>query len=158
MTNVIPLHPTRGPIAAAVDHRLWVPDPAEPELAAWWQPLLRFARRARADRIPWAIHIDEFHLVGCVQRTPRPPVWLYRHLRGGGELAIAPNGLPYRFIPDVRGGGRFVESELRRAVWAAGLPHVVEPAWSFDDDPLPYADEEPERETGPDEPRHLRLL
>ena len=155
MTNVIPLSPARGPIAAAVAHRLWVPDPREPELAAWWQPLLRFARRARADRVPWPVHIDEFHLVGCVRRT-RQPVWLYRHLAGGGELAVAANGIPYRFIPTAPGGGRFVETRVRPAVWAAGLPHVVEPVW-FSELDHEFDDEAPEAD--PDEPaRHLRLV
>jgi hypothetical protein len=134
MSNVIPLHARRGPIASAVAPRLWCPDPGEPELAAWWQPLLRFARRVRVDRVPWPVHIDEFHLIGCVRRAPRPPVWLYRHLGCGGEVAVAPNGLPFRFVPDRNGGGRFVETEVRRAVWAAGLPLVVDPDWTCFDD------------------------
>ena len=102
----------------------WQPEPGEPELLAWWAPLLAVARRARADHVPWLLPIDDFSLEGRIVRSPRPDVWVYAHRSGCGSIRADAAGRTY-----VVRGGRHVEVDVRRACWAARLPDVCEPVW-----------------------------
>jgi hypothetical protein len=115
----------------------WQPRPGEPELMAWWRPLVAASHRARLERVYWPIYIDEFRLGGRVERDPRPSVWVYVHRRSGGEVLADDDGRTYEFIPYRSGRqlGRFKEVEVRHAVWRARLPDVVEPIWY--DEPSP---------------------
>ena len=131
--------------------RCWQPGAGEPELFDWWRPLVAAAVRARRDEVPWPIHIDQFALMGRVDRPPRPAIWLYQH-EGGGILPVDEDGQPYRFVPNRSGpgAGRFQEVTIRQAVWGACLPEHVEPvefrhpagpAWCDDGFDQAYADE-----------------
>lgn len=115
--------------------KAWTPPADEPARFSWWQPLLAFSRRVRADRVPWPVHIDEFVLDRRFDRPPRPAIWIYLHDASGGAMMVDDGGRAYRFI-EYRGGrgGRFKEIDVRRAVWQAGLPDVVEPVW-YDEPP-----------------------
>jgi hypothetical protein len=110
--------------------QLWTPPRDEPELLAWWAPLLLVARLAREDRVPWPIHIDQFDVLGRVDRGgARPPVWVYRHHTSGRDIYADPSGQSYRFrpTPNAAGPGRFDRCDVRTCVYLAGLPEVVEP-------------------------------
>jgi hypothetical protein len=108
--------------------RYWTPEAGAPHLLDWWMPLVRAARRALDDEVPWLIVVDEWKLAGRVVRQGRPDVWVYAHGRSGGELLVDHTGQPYRFISNSAGPspGRFKEIEIRQAVWRAGLPDVNE--------------------------------
>jgi hypothetical protein len=152
-----------SPIAAAVHHRLWMPDASQPPLVEWWRPLIEYARRLRADDFPWALFVEDFDFIGSVARDRLPTVSLYQHQAGGGELCVGPDGLPFRFVWASRGAsiGRFAECELRRAIWSTGLPDLLTPAprrhpYLDDDEPLFV---EPDAEPEPLAPvRHLRRV
>lgn len=128
--------------------RWWQPADGQPELFDWWRPLLAAARRGRDDRVPWLIQLDEFILVGRVDRKPRPAVWHYRHQAGGYLLADAA-GRTYDWAPNRSGraAGRFKEIRIRHAIWAAGLPEAEDqdppdpdPDWGDDE----WTDEPPD--------------
>ncbi len=111
--------------------QLWTPTRGEPELLAWWGPLLMVARSAREERVPWPIHIDQFDLLGRVDRTGgRQPVWVYRHHQSGGDIFADATGQTYRFrpTPKAAGPGRFDPCDVRAGVHLAGLPEVVQPS------------------------------
>jgi hypothetical protein len=128
--------------------RLWQPSPDQPELFDWWRPLLVVGRLAREDRVPWAIHVEEFAFKGRIERDSRPAIWVYEHKVSGRELLADWKGGTYEFIRYRRGRqlGRFKEISVRIAVWRAGLPDVVEPV-AYDhsdvdgdgDEPMPRA-------------------
>ena len=108
-------------------------------------------RRARADRFPWPVHLDEFRLAGRVKRRPRPDIWIYDHHENGGSVCVDATGQTYRFTatPNGKGVGQFRPCPVRTALWRARLPDVVEPV-SYErpgrgrcDDPSPaYGDGE----------------
>ena len=163
-SHVMSLPSASCPIASAVQHRLWMPEPSQSPLVEWWRPLVTYARLLRADGFPWAVYVEDFDFLGLVDRDRRPTVWLYRHQAGGGELCVGDDGLPYRFSwsSGGRSAGRFVECELRAGIWATGLPNILDTMWH--NRSLPYDDDEPpfvEPEPGP-EPlapvRHLHQL
>ena len=137
---------------------VWTPPDGEPQLLDWWLPLILLGRAAREDQFPWPVYPEEFELGMRVDRKPRPSVWVYRHLRSGGELLVDSEGQPYRFIPTPNGWsvGQFRTCELRRALWAAGLPGVVEPVW-YEPPPPRHDWEEPEAD-GASPGRHLRVV
>ncbi|MGH9246582.1 MAG: hypothetical protein ACRD29_20185 [Acidimicrobiales bacterium] len=116
--------------------KTWTPPPGEPELFSWWRPLLAFARRARAEQVPWPVYLDEFVIERRVDRPGRPSIWIYRHEEGRGLVMVDDTGTPYRFIVYRRGTspGRYKEIEPRTAIWHAGLPYAVEPVW-YDEPP-----------------------
>lgn len=120
--------------------RFWTPEPDAPHLLDWWAPLVRAARRALDETVPWLIVIDEWALTGRVERRGRPDVWVYRHRGGGGDLCVDDTGQPYRFIPSSSGPslGRFTPIDIRPAVWRAGLPTVGQAV--FFEWPFPMAD------------------
>jgi hypothetical protein len=122
--------------------RWWTPAPGEPELMAWWRPLLKAARTARENEVPWPIHIDEFAFCERVKRDRHPDVWVYRHNGSGGILFADDDGRTYKFIEYLSGPsrGRFAEIDVRQAIWRAGLPNVVKPVW-YERPPRPYADD-----------------
>jgi hypothetical protein len=110
--------------------QLWTPPRDEPELLGWWAPLLMVARLARADQVPWPVHIDQFVLLGRVDRSgSRLPVWVYRHDRSGGDIYADPTGQTYQYrpTPNAAGPGRFDRCDVRTSIYRAGLPEVVEP-------------------------------
>ena len=111
--------------------RSWQPAPDQPQLMAWWRPLLAASRRAREEKVFWPIHVDEFELGGRVDRDSRPSVWVFVHERSGGEVLADDTGRTYEFIRYRSGRqlGRFKEIAVRHAVWRARLPDVVEPIW-----------------------------
>jgi hypothetical protein len=129
----------------------WQPAEGEEVLWAWWAPLLRFAERARAERVPWPVVAADFSVVGRVERRHRPSVWVYRHRAGGGEVRVDDRGRPHRLRPD----GGHVEVAVRRAIWTAGLPDVVEPVWST---PSPSPSPRADRARCNARRRHLRLV
>ena len=75
-------HPLRN--MRAMD--LWSPPHDAPHLLEWWRPLLLVSRRARLERFPWPVHLDEFRLAGRVDRKGRPDVWIYEHHENGGSV------------------------------------------------------------------------
>ena len=43
---------------------------------------------ARRERMPWPIHLDDFMLMGRVDRGSRPAVWIYKHRDSRRELNL----------------------------------------------------------------------
>ena len=87
---------TRWRACAGVMLEMWRPPPDEPELVTWWHALVRFARRARQEQVPWFAHVDEFHLVGNIPSTRgRPLLWVYVHDRSRGELFLDDDGVAF---------------------------------------------------------------
>jgi hypothetical protein len=109
--------------------RWFTPSADEPELLDWWRPLMALSRQVRAERIPWPVHVDEFEFCGRVDRGSRPGIWVYEHKSNDGEVLVDWRGRTYEFIRYRTGRqlGRFKEIPVRRAVWRARLPDVVEP-------------------------------
>jgi hypothetical protein len=109
--------------------QLWSPPHDAPHLLEWWRPLLLVGARTRAERIFWPVHVDEFRLAGRVVRKGRPDVWIYEHHVNGGTICADATGQTYAYTatPKSKAPGRFTACTLRRAVWQAGLPDVVEP-------------------------------
>ena len=87
------------------------------------------SRRARIERFPWPVHLDEFRLAGRVRRQGRPDIWIYDHHENSGSVCVDATGQTYRFFatPKGKGVGQFRPCELRSALWRARLPDVVEP-------------------------------
>jgi hypothetical protein len=114
--------------------QLWSPPHDAPHLLEWWRPLVLASQRARYERFPWPVYIDEFRLSGRVLRQGRPDVWIYEHHVNRGSLCVDAVGDAYRFVatPRGRGVGQFRRCPLRTALWRAGLPDVVEPV-SYDE-------------------------
>jgi len=107
---------------------LWSPPRGAPELFEWWRPLMLASRRARAERFPYPIHVDEFRLAGRVIRPNRPDVWIYDHRANGGSLCVDATGQAYRFVGSPTPGvGQFRPCKLADALRRAGLPEVVAP-------------------------------
>jgi hypothetical protein len=117
-----------GPISSGVAGRLWTPEPDEPVLAAWWRPLAQLSRRLRADLFHWPINLDEFDLVGRVDRLPLPRVWVYRHHRAMSELAVDDEGRTYEFrwSKGRRSLGRLKVISNRSSIHRAQLTDVIE--------------------------------
>lgn len=143
--------------------RWWHPEPDEPELLAWWRPLLDVARLAREDGFPWGVHVEDFRLVGRVLRSGRPDVWVYAHVHTRRELLVDDEGGTYRFSPTPKGPGvgRLLPSQLRRALWQAGVPHgPTSPLWTpWEPLEVPAPAEEPDEQVGRARGRsNLRLV
>ena len=139
---------------------MWVPDTEAAQLLDWWRPLMRASCQAREEQLHWPIHVDQFDLVGRLDRPPRPQLWVYRHRGSGRELVVDAGGQPYRFIPHQggRSAGRFKEMRIREAVWRAGIPDHVTPVWyGTRPPPLIEPDEELPWSEPEDRPR-LRLV
>lgn len=140
---------------------LWHPPSDQPHLLEWWRPLLQASRRARMDRCPWPIHVDEMVLKGRIDRGPRPAIWVYKHVESGGELYADSTGQPYTFTKTPRGKslGRFTACDIRTAVFRAGLPAFVQPV-RYDEMPRAgdddWDDSEPEVDERSDPPREPR--
>ena len=107
---------------------LWSPPHDAPHMLEWWRPLMLVSRRARVDRFPWPVHLDEFRLAGRVKRQGRPDIWIYEHHENGGSVCVDATGQTYRFVatPRAKGVGQFRQCELRPALRRARLPDVVE--------------------------------
>ena len=128
---------------------LWSPPHDAPHLLEWWRPLLLVSRRARLDRFPWPVHLDEFRLAGRVDRKGRPAIWIYDHHENGGSVCVDATGQTYKFIatPRGKGVGQFRPCPVRTALWRARLPDVVAPVW-FEEPPAhPRWDEWPPDES-----------
>ncbi len=107
---------------------LWSPPRGAEELFDWWRPLMLASRRARAERFPYPIHVDEFRLAGRVVRPDRPDVWIYDHRANGGSVCVDDTGQAYRFVGSTTPGvGHFRRCKLSDALRRAGLPEVVTP-------------------------------
>ena len=115
---------------------LWSPPHDAPHLLEWWRPLMLVSRRARLERFPWPVHLDEFRLAGRVNRQGRPDVWIYDHHENGGSVCVDATGQTYKFIatPRGKGVGQFRPCPVRTALWRARLPDVVAPIW-FEEPP-----------------------
>jgi hypothetical protein len=113
------------------------------------------SRAARRERVPWPIHLDDFMLMGRVDRSSRPSIWIYKHRDSRRELRLDDAGQAYRFTPtpNARSYGRFTTCTIRQAVHLADLPQFVEPIW-FDEPPTRPAPWEPA--SAPDDAPRLR--
>lgn len=120
--------------AVGVQLPICAPVPGTPDLIDFWWPLHRAARSAWAARAPWAIHLDEFRLVGQFWRTKGSAIWIYFHDRSRAEIYVDPGGQTYRLKPFTTDPtkGRFSPCDIRTAVWQAHLPLV-----SLDPPPFP---------------------
>jgi hypothetical protein len=115
---------------------LWYPPDDEAPLLEWWTPLLLAASAARREQIPWPIHLDDFQLMGRVDRGARPAVWIYKHRGSRRELNLDSTGRAYKFTrtPNAVSYGRFTACRIRQAIFLADLPTFVEPVW-YDEPP-----------------------
>jgi hypothetical protein len=129
---------------------LWSPPHDAPHLFEWWRPLVQASRRARAERLAWPIHVDEFRLAGRVSRSGRPDIWIYEHHANNGSLCVDASGDSYRFVATPGGSspGQFHRCPLRTAVWKAGLHEVVARV-SYGRTPDAVAPPEPESPAAP---------
>jgi hypothetical protein len=116
---------------------LWSPPRDAPHLLEWWRPLMLVGRRARLDRFPWPVHLDDFRLAGRVVRQGRPDIWIYEHHDNGGSVCADATGQTYKFTatPRAQAVGRFLPCDVRTALWRARLPEVVEPIFFRDEVP-----------------------
>ena len=135
---------------------LWTPPHDAPHLFEWWRPLVQAGRRARAERLPWPIHVDEFRLAGRVSRSGRPDVWIYEHHANGGSVCVDAGGDAYRFVatPAAPSPGQFHRCPLRTALWKAGLHEVVARV-TYGRTPDAVAPPEPESPAAPDAPSRI---
>lgn len=110
---------------------LWHPPTDQPHLLEWWRPLLLVSRAARLERHPWPIHMDDMMLMGRVDRSSRPSVWIYKHVESRRELYIDAAGQTYKFTRtrNTTSYGRFTTCSIATAIWRAELPAFVEPVW-----------------------------
>jgi hypothetical protein len=115
---------------------LWSPPHDAPHLLEWWRPLILVSKRARLERFPWPVHLDEFRLAGRVNRQGRPDIWIYDHHENGGSVCVDATGQTYKYIatPNGKGVGQFRPCPVRTALWRARLPDVVAPIW-FEEPP-----------------------
>ena len=116
---------------------LWYPPEDQAPLLEWWTPLLLAASAGRRERVPWPIHLDDFMLMGRVDRGSRPAVWIYKHRDSRRELNLDATGQAYRFTrtPKAASYGRFTACRIRQAIFLADLPTFVEAVW-YDEPPL----------------------
>lgn len=141
---------------------LWSPPRDAPHLYEWWRPLVQASRRARVERLPWPVHLDEFRLAGRVTRRDRPDVWIYEHHANGGALCVDASGGAYRFVAtpgtvrapggDAAAGGsigQFRVCTLAEALRRAGLPGVVGRVVYTPPDDTPAEGPEPQPEPRP---------
>ncbi len=140
--------------------QFWRPEPDTPYQFDWWLPLIRAGRRALEDEVPWLILLDEWELVGSVQRKGRPDIWTYLHRQARGELPVDMTGQAYKFIANRRGPspGRFTEIDIRTAIWGAGVPHVNAGIWFSPPPPRRREDEEAPWPTGTEMAPPVRRL
>ena len=137
---------------------LWSPPRDVPHLFEWWRPLVMASRRARAERLPWPIHVDEYRLSGRVVRRGRPDVWIYEHHANGGAVCVDHTGSAYRFVatPGADDGaiGRFRACPLAESLRRAGIPQVTGRVTYHHPDPTPAADADADEAAsdGPPEP------
>ena len=117
--------------ASGVPIRCWRPAPGEPQPLEWWEPFLIVCRRAREVHFIWPLWLDEFELIGRVDRARRPAIWVYRHRRARRELFCDDTGATYRLIATPRGRapGQFRRCGLRTALFGAAIHAVVDPHW-----------------------------
>ena len=152
-----------------VGMELWSPPRDEPHLFEWWRPLVMAARRARAERLPWPVHVDEFRLSGrVVRRGGRVDVWIYEHHANGGSVCVDATGAAYRFVatPGADDGaiGQFRPCPLAEALRRAGIPEVVgrvvyhRPESTAGDGDRPASDDPPRPPTPPIRRGHLTLV
>jgi hypothetical protein len=132
---------------------LWSPPHDAPHLLEWWRPLILVSKRARLDRFPWPVHLDEFRLAGRVNRPGRPDIWIYDHHENGGSICVDVTGQTYKFIatPNGKGVGQFRPCPVRTALWRARLPDVVAPIW-FEEPPRHPQWDDAEGQSTTDEP------
>jgi hypothetical protein len=102
------------------------PPPDQPELLAWWNPLLAVAKRAREADLPWLVCIDEFELKHEIVGSRFGVVRAYVYEGSGREVVAGEDGATYRFIPYRRGpaAGRVERVNLRTAMESAYIPHM----------------------------------
>ena len=139
---------------------LWYPPDDQAPLLEWWTPLLLAASAARREQVPWPIHLDDFMLMGRVDRGSRPAVWIYKHRDSRRELRVDATGQTYKFTPTPNAAsyGRFSKCNIRAAVYLADLPAFVEPVF-YDEPPMahppwPGRDDPPMDERVPPAPAH----
>jgi hypothetical protein len=121
--------------------RVIPPEFDEPELLAWWNPLLVLARRARLAEPPWALYIDEFRFRGRVKRSGNRVLWVYEFAATLRDVMCDDDGDTYRFVPfaDSPWKGRIKACDLDRAMYDAGIPFVpLEPCGHLGDDDHDY--------------------
>jgi hypothetical protein len=117
--------------------RLIRPEFDEPQLLAWWEPLLVVARKARLADVPWLVAIDEFTFRGRVKRSGKPVLWVYQYSGTGRDVMCTDDGDTYLYKPFANSpsGGRIVACDFDRAMFAAGIPFMpLEPTDYADDD------------------------
>jgi hypothetical protein len=80
-------------------------------------------------------------LMGRVDRSGRPSIWIYRHAASRGELYLDTTAQAYKFTktPNARSLGRFTACALDVAVWRAGIPAHVAPV--FYEEPIGDAED-----------------
>jgi hypothetical protein len=140
-------HPVR--IVRAMD--LWCPPRNVPHLYEWWRPLVQAGARARSERLPWSVHLDEFRLVGRVGRDDERDVWIYEHVASGGSLCVDLAGEAYRFVapPGDATRGQFVPAKLGTALRRAGVPRAITAARYVEARPRAAAVPESPRDVAP---------
>ena len=118
---------------------LWYPPDGQPQLLEWWQPALIASSTLRQRRYGWLIHIDELMLMGRIDRSGRPSIWVYKHKESRREIYLDATGAAYKYTltPNARSHGRFSPCPLEVAVWRADLPAFVTPTFYEQPPPAP---------------------
>ena len=133
---------------------LWYPPEGQPHLLDWWRPAIIASRTLRERRYGWLIHVDELMLMGRIDRSRRPSIWVYKHKESRRELYLDTTGQAYKYTvtPNARSHGRFSRCPLEVAVWRADLPAFVTP--TFYEQPPPRAADLLAADEGADEGDH----
>ncbi|MBA3653482.1 MAG: hypothetical protein H0W70_04740 [Actinobacteria bacterium] len=102
-----------------------VPPPVDqPELFAWWAPLIAVAERLRAEREPWTLHVGEFRFRGWVKRSCKATLSVYEYEPSGRDLICdeAGNTYLFRLFADSTHKGRLKRIERDHAMYEASIP------------------------------------
>lgn len=107
-------------------------------LAHCWWPLHRVNRSAIHAGLRWAVHLDEFCLVGLHGRSRGPAIWVYVHNRTGAEIYVDGDGQTYKHtrLRSEPIKGRFRACDVKAAVQGAGL-HLGQARAQTEAAPLP---------------------
>ena len=140
------------------------PDSGEPDLFAWWTPLLAVARRLREEHEPWALHVDDFRFRGWVKRAGKATLSVYQYRPTLRDVVCDAAGNAYLFQPFTATPekGRIKQCRRDTAMFDAGVPFIP----LENDEPYDggdYAAESRPRRRSSFRPRarsraHLRLL
>ena len=114
--------------------KLWTPEPGEPELFEWWQPLVAAARAAMDAALPWPLSLDRFQFAGRIDRAGKPAIYAYAHVVNHGWIFVDPSGQAYEYVERPgRAVGAFRPVSLAEALRIAAIDRVEDARLIYDE-------------------------